>query len=362
MLTIIVVILTLLIILIGALLIMSPGKTKPLLDKNGDLVAGSISEKTHVSINGVEQGMFIRSKNPANPVLLFLHGGPGMPEHFLNDRYPTGLEEHFSVCWWERRGSGLSYTHDIPPETMTVEQTISDTVEVANYLRDRFGKDKVYLMAHSGGTFFGIQAAARRPDLFHAYIALSQMANQLRSEILAYEFMLKKYRENGDGRMVRRLEKVPVTGTVPLPAAYMALRDEAMHGLGIGTTRDMRSVVRGIFFPIWFDREYTLGEKVNIWRGKAFSSRMLWDEMVATDLTMMVTKLSLPTYFISGRFDYTVSISEARSYFNKIMAPIKGFYTFEDSAHSPMFEEPDRMMKIMLEDVMHHTIALADQV
>jgi pimeloyl-ACP methyl ester carboxylesterase len=283
-----------------------------------------------------------------------------MPEHFLARKFPTKLDEHFTVCWWERRGAGLSFSSDTPPETMTVEQMISDTVEMAKYLRDRFGKDKIYLMAHSGGSFFGIQVVARAPDLFQAYIAVGQMAHQLRSEKLAFEFMIKRYKENRNERMVRRLEKHPVTNDIPLPAAYMALRDAAMHKLGIGTTRNMRSVVRGIFFPIWFDRNYTFREKMNIWRGKSFSSRMLWDEMIATDLKQKITKLSLPIYFISGRYDFTVSRSEARIFFDKIEAPIKGFYTFENSAHSPMFEEPERMLTILLEDVCLQRTALAD--
>ena len=74
-------------------------------------VAGGISEKAYVDINGVRQGMFIKGQNRANPVLLYLHGG--MPEYFLNERYPTGLDEYFTVVWWEQRGSRLSYSANI---------------------------------------------------------------------------------------------------------------------------------------------------------------------------------------------------------------------------------------------------------
>jgi pimeloyl-ACP methyl ester carboxylesterase len=100
-------------ILIVVLLAWSPGKPKPFMDENGNPLAGSISEKIHVNINGLEQGMFIKSKNINNPVLLFVHGGPGMPEYWLTQRYPTGLEDYFTVVWWEQRGAGLSYSADI---------------------------------------------------------------------------------------------------------------------------------------------------------------------------------------------------------------------------------------------------------
>ena len=94
-------------ILAGILLAMSPGKPKPFLDANGNRLAGSISEKIRVDINGVQQGMFIMGKDAGNPVLLFLHGGTAMPEYFLKQSYAIDLEEYFTVCWWDRRGAEL---------------------------------------------------------------------------------------------------------------------------------------------------------------------------------------------------------------------------------------------------------------
>ena len=214
-----------LLILVGVLLLWSPGKPTPFVDENGRPLAGSISEKVFVNINGVEQGMFIKSKDATHPVLLYLHGG--MPDYFLTQKYPTGLEDYFTVVWWEQRGSGISYSADIPPETMTLEQMISDTLEVTNYLRQRFGKEKIYLMGHSGGTFIGIQAAARAPELYYAYIGVAQMSDQLKSERLAYEYMLKQFKENGNNEMVRKLEAAPVTMTGGTPDAYLALRDDS---------------------------------------------------------------------------------------------------------------------------------------
>lgn len=138
---------------------------RPLLDSEGRPLPNSISEKIWVDVNGIEQGMFIESENDANPVLLVIHGGPGMPDHFLTNRYPTGLEELFTVVWWEQRGTGLSYRSDIPVETMTVDQFVADTLAMTNYLRARFGKEKIYIMGHSWGSFIGIQAAAQAPQL-----------------------------------------------------------------------------------------------------------------------------------------------------------------------------------------------------
>jgi pimeloyl-ACP methyl ester carboxylesterase len=363
-LTVVGILLGVIVILVGVLLAVSPGKVKPFLDEQGRALAGSISEKFHTNINGVPQGMFIIGKNIANnPVLLFLHGGTAMPEYFLTQNYPTGLEQYFTVCWWDRRNAGLSYrsAKNVPaPETWTVEQSIADTLAVTNYLRSRFHQDKIYLMAHSGGSLIGIQAVARAPELFDAYIGVGQMSYQLKSELLSYEYMLKRYREIGNARMVQRLEAALPALSVPLPAAYMKVRDRAMHDLGVGTTHEMKSVMMGVFLASWLFREYTVGEKLALWRGKFASDKMLWDMMITTDLTKQVQKLDLPVYFFHGKYDYTVSYPLAKEYLDELQAPIKGFYTFEHSAHSPMFEEPKRMKQIIQEDVLAGKNNLSD--
>ncbi|MBL8152857.1 MAG: alpha/beta hydrolase [Anaerolineae bacterium] len=320
----------------------------------------SIYEKAHLEVNGVQQGMFLTGANTSKPVLLFLHGGPGMPTYFLNAVYPTGLDEIFTVCWWEQRGSGLSYSADLPRETITVEQLLLDAEAVTNAMRRRFGQEKIYLMGHSWGSFLGIQLAARAPELFHAYIGVAQVSYQLRSEVQAYEYMLQQFKLRGETRMVGRLEAARPTLSAPLPPAYDRLRDEAMHRLGIGTTRDMRSVITGVFLRSWLSRAYTLPEKLRLWRGKFLSKSTLWHEFLATDLTQRITRLELPVYLCSGSYDYTVCYAEAKAYFEKLNAPLKGFYTFEHSAHSPMHEEPARMRQILREDVLSGTNRLAD--
>jgi pimeloyl-ACP methyl ester carboxylesterase len=344
---------------VGALKLLACGRPKPFLDENGRLVRGSISEKVFADINGMKQGMFIQSKDATHPVLLFLHGG--MPEYFLTERYPTGLENDFTVIWWEQRGAGLSYSRGIPPETMRPDQFIADTLSVTSYLRNRFGKGKIYLMAHSGGTFTGLQAAARAPELYHAYIGVAQVVHQLKSERLAYEHMLGRFKEAGDSRMVRDLEAAPVTLAGGTPKAYLAVRDRAMHRLGVGTTHDMKSVLSGVVWPSLRSPQYTLAEKARMWRGKLSSgASVLWDEMLAADLAERVPELAIPAYFFHGIHDYTVSYPLARDYFETLKAPLKGFYSFDRSAHSPILEEPEKARRIMRQDVLAAANSLAD--
>jgi len=358
MLTVMACVVILLLVVVSVLRFLSPGTPIPFLNDSGIPLAGSISEKITRSINGVDQGMFIKGRDRRNPILLYLHGG--MPDYFLTAQYPTGLDEYFTVVWWEQRGSGLSYHSAIPAESVNPVQLIADTVALTNYLRKRFGKEKIYLMGHSGGTFIGIQAAAQFPELYYAYIGVAQMSNQLQSERLAYDYMLQRYKDVGNMKMVRHFETAHVGDAIPLPDSYLKVRDVSMHRLGIGTTHQMKSIVTELLLPSLLNREYTLGEKIGMWRAKIFSDNSLWNTQLSTDLTKKITLLKIPVYFFHGVYDYTVSYSLAKSYLDELDASVKGFYTFEHSAHSPLFEEPARTREIMLADVLTGSNGLAD--
>jgi pimeloyl-ACP methyl ester carboxylesterase len=336
---------------------LSPGTPRPVTDENGAIVPGSIAEKTFIEINGAEQGVFIRGRSAELPVLLFLHGG--IPDYFLTARHPTGLEEDFIVVWWEQRGSGLSHGAADPSKPITVEQLVSDAVELTEYLRRRFGQDRIYLMGRSGGTFLGMQLVQRAPELFHAYIAIGQITDQLESEPRAYEYMLESFREAGDAKWVKRLEATSVEHGTPLE--YLRIRDGAMHRLGVGTTREMKSIVTGLFVPSLLFPEYTVREKWNLWAAKArYGVSAMWEPIITTDLRDAVPEVQVPVYFLHGVYDYTCSYSLAQSYAAQLRAPMKGFYSFHESAHSPIFEEPDRVREIIRRDVLRGTVILAD--
>lgn len=352
-------------VLLGCIIIIPPsfGHTKQFLDDKGNAIGGSISEKISININGASLGMFIMAKDESKPVLLFLGGGPGIPGYFLEQGYPTGLENEFTVCYLEYRGTSLSYHSRILPETMTTQYYIADVVGVTDYLRDRFGRDKIYLLAHSFGTYIGIQAASQNPELYHAYIAMAQVTHQAESEKTAYRYMLDQYRSNGNSKMVKMLENYPILTSDEAYQRYFtsSLRDTAMHALGIGTMHHMNSVVSGIFFPSLRCCVYTPIERINIWRGKAFAKTTC----VVTDISQFnavrdVRKLNIPIYFFAGIYDYTCCYSLQKEYYEQIQAPLKGFYTFENSAHSPLFEEPAKALSILSHDVLALKNTLSD--
>lgn len=352
-------------LLVAALLIMliiiSPGKPRscPATDSGR-----SICEKTFVQIGGIRQGMFIKGADTTNPVLLFVHGGPSFSEYFLVEKYPTGIEDYFTVCYWDQRGGGLSVSPEVTRESLTLDQLASDMIEVTNYLRNRFGKEKIYIIAHSGGTAFAIRAVAENPGLFHAYIGMAQVTKQAESEKRAYRYMVEKYSSAGNKKMLEQFAKFPITvdDSLLLPFFNSVLRDKSMHELGIGTMRNLTSIMTGVFYPVWTCRAYTLREKTDIWRSKfSFVNKSgLRAEVLALDMAEQVPALEVPAYFLSGRYDLTVNHDLSEEYFKKLDCPLKGFYPFENSAHSPMFEEPGRFLEIMVSDVLTGKTELDD--
>jgi pimeloyl-ACP methyl ester carboxylesterase len=354
-----------LLIFTGILLYYSPGKPQMYTDNSGNISDGSISEKVIMKIGGVNQGMFIRSRDIKNPVLLYLHGGPSFPNYFLIDKYEPGLEEIFTVCYWEQRGGGLSYSSDVTLESMTFDQLTSDAIEVTNYLRERFGKEKIFLMAHSGGSPIGIMAASKVPQLYNAYISMAQITNQSESEKIAYKYMLEKCNSDGKPKAVEELKKYPVADndTNIIQFYKSVTRDKYMHELGIGTMRNMNSIFLDVFIPVWTCKAYTLTEKFNIWISKfSFLNKTnLIGELFKLDIPAKIPRLEIPVYFFSGKYDLTVNKDLSKAYLEKLQAPIKGFYTFENSAHSPLYEEPERIRDIIKKDVLNLTVNLADK-
>lgn len=331
------ILLIVLVFLIVLIWILPPFATRIKHNKRG------IGEKVFVEIGGVQQGMIIKGNDTKNPVLLFLSGGPGIPEYFLDYQYPTFLENEFTICFWDWRGTGLSYSKSVVPESMSREQFIEDTLEVTEYLRKRFGVDKIYLAAHSFGTSIGIQVIAGHPDLYESYIAIGQMSDQIRSEQIAYEYMLSICEKEGNHSLLKELTDNPFD-----TESYFnsGTRDKAMHILGVGTTRRMKSVITGIFFPSLRMTDYTLKERIDIWRGKSFVNQTMQD-IFTFNAFETIKSVDVPVYFLAGKYDYTCCYELQKEYFNFLEAPEKHFYTFENSAHSPLFEEPEKAEEII---------------
>ena len=340
---------TILLLLILIVFPPSKGKIPQFYDENGEVIENSIAEKCYLEVEDGNLGMIIMAKDISNPVLLVCGGGPGIPEYLMEYMYPSGLTDQFVVCYLEYRGTGLSYSSDIKVEEMTTEKYISDVVAVSKYLSERFGQEKIYILGHSFGTYIAIKTVQQYPEYYNAYIAMAQTCNQIESEYMAYDYMKAQYEQQGNAKMVKKFENCPIRESDEMYTKYFSssLRDTAMHELGVGTTRDMDSVITGIFFPSLRCKAYTWQERINLWRGKGLSAQFpVVNDSTHFNAFSEVPSLQIPIYFFAGKYDYTCCFDLQYEYYEQINAPIKEFYVFDNSAHSPIFEEPGEAAKL----------------
>ena len=130
-----------------------------------------VDELLPLQINGSTQWVSIRGKDRRNPIILFLHGGPGSPTMPADYTFQTPWEDYFTVVQWDQRGTGKTYAANDPnmlASTMTITQMTSDTEEVVQYLLKTFSKRKIFLLGHSWGSVLGLAVAQRHPEWLHA--------------------------------------------------------------------------------------------------------------------------------------------------------------------------------------------------
>lgn len=169
-----------------------------------------IDEASFVSIGGIEQWVTIRGQDRSNPVILFVHGGPGDVTSLFSLPYFYAWEKQFTVVQWDERGAGKTYGRSgaaVKP-TMTIDRIAQDGTELAEYLCKHLGKRRVIVVAHSFGTLFALKMVQARPDLFAAYVGTGQVADEPRDYTVAYAALLKKAESLHNDEAMKELKAV----------------------------------------------------------------------------------------------------------------------------------------------------------
>ena len=169
-----------------------------------------IDEARFVEIGGIQQWITIRGDDRNNPVLLFLHGGPGDAINPWAYAGFGGWSKHFTVVQWDQRGAGRTFGKNsgAPPGSITVARMTQDGVELAELLRRELRKDKLILVGHSFGSILGVFMVKARPELFHAFVGTGQVADSRRNYAVAYSALLRKAQTLGDQQAIRELREI----------------------------------------------------------------------------------------------------------------------------------------------------------
>jgi pimeloyl-ACP methyl ester carboxylesterase len=304
-----------------------------------------------VVLGGVRQWILIRGSDKADPVVLFLHGGPGAADIFLARHFDGKLTQHFVVVHWDQRGAGKSYDSDIPTAALNRDQFVSDICELSEKLKTRFNVPKVYLVGHSWGSEIGILAASRHPELFHAFVGVGQVVEKNEQEEISYRFALDMARNSQNALAIEELEEIgapPYENHKELTTQRKWL--ERFGGVTHANKLTFNDYLKiGLTSP-----DYTLLDGLRFFRGQEFSEKHMWEERMHTNLFQEVPRVDVPTYFFAGRYDYNTPSQLTERYFQQVNAPSgKQLVWFENSGHMIPYEEPekycDELLKVVKE-------------
>lgn len=300
-----------------------------------------------VNLGNFKQAVVVRGNNKKNPVLLHLHGGPGYPLFpYISNFYE--LEKHFTVVYWEQRGTAKSLNRKLNKNSMTTNTLLNDLTQLVNWIQTNIDTSKIYLWGHSWGTNLGMMYAHKHPEKLKAYIGTGQSVNLKDNERYCYKFV-KQNAETYKHKKALKCIKNTDTTNYTLKNA-LKIRKWIYRFGGIEHTNYKQKSYRNfdIVKKIFETPEYSCSDKWRLIFRSTYSGKTLWNDMMRINLFNQVKEVNCPIYFFEGKYDALVSCTLAKQYFNFIKAN-KGKYLiwFDKSAHRPQTEEPKKFIHEM---------------
>lgn len=297
----------------------------------------SISELRKVEINGTDIEMMIRGADKDNPVIIFVHGGPCCSEIPYVRKYQSALEKNFTIVHYDQRGSGKSYKFGEDYSDISAATHANDLIAITEYISEYLHKDQIILIGHSYGTYIATMAAASKPERYLAYIGIGQMSNTIESELDGLERCLEAAENagnNDDAAKLRAMMNSISRGESITPRNYVR-----KYGFAARKINDNFDYLKGFLFGT----EYNLMDAVRFYTASIKYQDELISEALNKPITEIVLELNVPVYFVMGKYDGMTSPIAAENYLNRLTGDsVRKMVVFEDSAHYPQFEEPDK--------------------
>ena len=305
-----------------------------------------------VRLKDMTQWIRIRATDRSNPVLLLMQQGPGLPiinEVRMFERL-VGLEKHFTVVYWDQRGTGrsaLPLRSGAKRFEISVAAMVDDTVSMLELLHTRFG-GKTLVAGFSFGATYAARAAVRRPDLVAALVAVGMDIDLPAAERHMCDFVLRSARQHGNKRAIRQLEKIGPPPHVTAKRFSTRARWAANYG-GVSAGKKHIDILRSVVGGMIRSPDYSVADVVRAVRGITSSQAALLPELATTDLVSTIPRLDVPIVMVQGRLDQVAPGEAAQRFYDSVTAPSKRLVWFEKSAHTPQFDEPDTFRQLLLD-------------
>ena len=312
----------------------------------------ALCEQRFVRIGGIEQWISIAGDNPANPVLLMVHGGPGVPQWQAAEHFKP-WEKDFTVVLWDQRGAGHTFgRYGASTPDVTLRRIASDGVELSRYLCRTLGKKKIVLLGHSWGSLVSVHMVQQAPELFAAYVGTGQMADFHADALIQYRAILAKARRKHD---TAELQALQAQGS-PDPAddrQYEAYRKYLPTVLAPSDLAYLKAEKAGA--PA-LNAAYPK-EGPNIAAGMKFSHSRLWPYVMQADLPKTAGTLGTAYFLIQGQKDMMAATPQAVHYFKVVQAPSKSLVVIPDAGHFALMTAPDAFLGVLVRKVRPVAIA-----
>lgn len=327
--------------------------------------ATGIDKIEEVFIAGTKQKLLIQSYHPDNPILLFLHGGPSMPLPGISSRgkdytvvtNTKNLVQHFTVVFWDQRGTGKSYNKEIHQETMNFEQLVSDANEITDYLLENYNKKKIFLAAHSFGTLIGIYLVNRYPEKFFSYVGLSQIISWTENDRLSYNYLIEEAEKRND---LKALKELGAVGEPPYTESYKqwgVLRKWQMkYSTMIYSDEQIKHPgFTKIMLGMLISKDYRFIDVVNtLYKGfKLIYSDEFIKSIPSIDVQKEVSTLQVPVTFIHGKKDVHVHPEPLLTYVKNMEENKPRIIWTEKSSHLFHPEDTRVIEQILIEELKH---------
>ncbi|MHC4154171.1 MAG: alpha/beta fold hydrolase [Planctomycetota bacterium] len=314
-----------------------------------------ISSLEEITLGGLKQWIFIRGTDQKNPVLIFLHGGPGAPAPGMSSsrKLDAELIKNFTVVHWDQRGAGKSYNSDIPVKCMTIDTLVEDCNELIEYLKNRFNTQKVFIVAHSSGSVIGIKTAHKYPEKIYAYVGVGQIINDYEQLKISYNFIVEEAKKSGDVKIQDAIKEI---GPPPYDTAEKLYEMQNYIFRFGGVIHDnSNKQIGSLLFSFLTSPEYSVSEGFEnlMMKGFYFSVSAMWDEIKNINITKEIQSIEVPVYFFEGKYDMATPTVLVQKFLESLNAEKgKELVVFENSAHMPMVEEKERYEDLLVNLVL----------
>ncbi len=302
-----------------------------------------LNSTRRVPLGGYAQRVHLESRDLKNPVLLFLHDGPGLPNRHIVRRFSDLLED-FTLVTWDQRGTGGSYI-GVDPDTITFGQLVADLGELCQYLCAELFQTGVYLVGEGAGALLGALLCARDCKHVRGMVACGLPVRPADGERAGYDALLALAEARHDEAAIQTLGRIgpPVDGQYR--PAYRGLRTERHVASRLGGYARSTDVFSRITRSILYSSAYSVGDKYGYTRGHRLVLTLLWPSYCKMDLTPLAPDIHVPFTLLHGLHDAISPAAPVAAFYGALGSSDKELIWFSDSAHALALDEPSKLKR-----------------